>query len=313
MTDLSYRASLKNPAVEEPVDLLVHRPLGYLLARLCYPTAITPDQLTIGSMLVGVLAGALVIASIGVPGPAHLPLAAGLFVLSAVIDCSDGQLARMRRSSSRYGRMLDGAVDTVVQLAVAPAAIVHLCVREGAKSPAAGLAWAVAGALTVLVGVRHTTLYDHYKNLWTRNATPRASDCDDLEDLERDIAEAREKGPLSWIDQARFGLYRTHLNLVASTLRSVDPAVPPRFRDMPAYSEERAAQYRSLNARLMRAWSFFGVGTHIFTMASALALDHLEWYILARLGLFNLALLAIVPRQRAASRAFFTHPLSERA
>ncbi len=305
MQDFSYRASLKNPAVEEPIDLLVHRPLGYLLARLCYRTPITPDQLTVASMLIGIASGALVIASIGKPGLGFLPHAAALFVLSAVVDCSDGQLARMRQSSSRYGRMLDGAVDAVVQVSVVPAAVLHMFVRRGGFSSREAIAWAIAGVFAVLAGVRHTTLYDQYKNLWTRNATDKRTDCDDREDLERDVAEARAKGPLSWVDLARFSLFSTHLSLVEATMRVVDPAVPARFRAMPEQSPERAARYQSLNRALMRCWSFYGVGTHIFTMALALSMDRLELYILLRLGLFNAALLALVPAQRAASRAFF--------
>lgn len=303
--DLSYRSSLKNIAVEEPVDLLLHRPLGYVLARLCYPTRITPDQLTIVSMLLGIAAGALIYASVGREGFGHLPLAALLFVLSAIVDCSDGQLARMRRSSSRLGRMLDGAVDAVVQIAVVPAGIVHLFVRRGGVSRWDAWAWAIAGVLAVLGGMRHTTLYDQYKNLWVRNATPSNVDCDDVDDLERDIAEARAKGPLSWLDLFRFNFYRTHLALVAATMRIADPFVPERFRAMPAYSEESAARYRALNEGLMRGWSFFGVGTHILTMAIAIAVNRLEAYIVLRLVLFNVALAALVPAQRRASRAFF--------
>jgi hypothetical protein len=40
-------------------------------------------------------------------------------------------------------------------------------------------------------------------------------------------------------------------------------------------------------------------------MALALSVDLLELYILLRLALFNAALLALIPAQRAASRAFF--------
>lgn len=303
--DLSYRSSLKHVAVEEPIDLLVHRPLGYVLARLCYPTRISPDQLTVVSMLLGIAAGALIYASVGRDGYGFLPHAALLFVLSAIVDCSDGQLARMRRSSSRLGRMLDGAVDAVVQIAVVPAGIVHMFARLGGASQWHAWAWAVAGVLAVLGGMRHTTLYDQYKNLWVRNATPSTVDCDDVDDLERDIAEARAKGPLSWLDLFRFNFYRTHLALVAATMRVVDPYVPERFRSMPAYSDDGARRYRSLNTALMRAWSFFGVGTHIFTMALALAVNRLEAYIVLRLVLFNVALVALVPAQRRASQQYF--------
>ncbi|MFO0557478.1 MAG: CDP-alcohol phosphatidyltransferase family protein [Polyangiales bacterium] len=307
MPDLSFRSSLKNIEVEEPVDLLLHRPLGYVIARICYPTPITPDQLTIVSMLVGIVSGALLWLSIARADDSLLPYAAALFVLSAIIDCSDGQLARMRQSSSTFGRMLDGAVDAVVQISVVPAAIAHLFMRRGGISNGTAWAWAFAGVLAVLTGLRHTTLYDHYKNLWSRNATSKHSDCDDMDDFERSLAEAKAKGPLSAMDLFRFTLYRTHLTLVAATIRWVDPYVPARFKDMPAYSEQRAERYASMNRSLMRAWSFFGVGTHIFTMALSIAFNKLEAYIVLRLVGFNLAFAVLVPLQRSASRAFFSN------
>ena len=57
---------------------------------------------------------------------------------------------------------------------------------------------------------------------------------------------------------------------------------------------------------LMRAWTFYGIGTHIFGLAVATACDRVEWYILARLFVFNGALAALVVAQRRASRRFFT-------
>jgi hypothetical protein len=76
---------------------------------------------------------------------------------------------------------------------------------------------------------------------------------------------------------------------------------------MPAYSEERARRYATLNRALMRAWSFFGVGTHIFTMALCLAIDKPEAYIVLRLVGFNVALGVLVPLQRRASKAYFSN------
>ena len=56
----------------------------------------------------------------------------------------------------------------------------------------------------------------------------------------------------------------------------------------------------------MRAWSFYGIGTHIFGLGVAMMTDQLALYVFFRAVVFNLALLALVPAQRRASRAFFT-------
>ncbi|MDP3278168.1 MAG: CDP-alcohol phosphatidyltransferase family protein [Deltaproteobacteria bacterium] len=305
MTDLSYRASLKNPAVEEPIDLLLHRPLGYVVARLAYPTSITPDAITLASMVVGIASGITVALSFSPQNAGRLPIAAALLIGSAVLDCSDGQLARMRKSSSRMGRMLDGAVDAVVQIAVVPLAILQMFVRLGGLSSWTAWAWSVAAVMAILVGVRHTTLYDQYKNVWVRNTDLNARDCDDEEDLQDELAEAKAKGPLSLLNLLRFSLYATHLTLVRQTMAVMDPAVPARFRDMPHVSEDSARRYRVANKALMRAWSFFGIGTHIFLLACCVALNSLETYVVLRLVVFNLALIPLVILQRKSSTVYF--------
>lgn len=302
--DLSFRGSLKHPDVEELVDLWVHRPLGYLVARVVYPTALSPDALTLASMVVG-LASAAAFVSGPLGAGSHHVLGGLLLILSAVLDCSDGQLARMRNSSSRFGRMLDGAVDAVVQAAVVPAVLVYMVWRRGGVSSPGTVGWLIAAVLAILSGVRHTTLYDQFKNVYVRNTDPLPRDCDDLDEIEAEWARLRASGKVSVGTWFRFGMYRLHLKLVAQTMRWIDPFVPVRFADMPPYSPERAARYRALNATLMRLWSLFGVGTHIFALGVCAILDRVEWYVVLRLGVLNALLCLLVPLQRRASRMFF--------
>jgi len=302
MSNRSYRASLKDLQVEEPVDLLVHRPLGYIVARALLPTPVTADQVTVFSMVLGLGAAAAFVAT-ALGGRYAIP-GGLLLIASAVFDCADGQLARMRRSSSRYGRMLDGMVDAVVQIATAPAALAVMVVRLGGMTPA-GITWLALGIVTALVGVRHTSLYDHFKNAYVRNTNASPGDCDDLEDVEREWLRLRTTNTATWFDRLRFPAYLVHLRMVRQTFRWVDPYTPARFADMPPFSEAGAARYRELHARLMRTWSFFGVGTHVFGFAVATMFDRLEWYIVARLVVLDAVLLVLAPAQRRAARKYF--------
>src|SRR5207247_2128602 len=103
--DLSH----KGQAVEEWADLRFFRPIGIRIARALYPTGISPDQVTLWSILIGLVAGHLFAYRdrwtdlIGVV----------LFIVSDVFDSADGQLARLRGTSTRLGRALDGTGDTV--------------------------------------------------------------------------------------------------------------------------------------------------------------------------------------------------------
>src|SRR2546425_7218296 len=49
----------KGHAVEEWLDLRFFRPIGIRIARALYPTGISPDQVTLWSILIGLVAGHL--------------------------------------------------------------------------------------------------------------------------------------------------------------------------------------------------------------------------------------------------------------
>jgi hypothetical protein len=303
MPDLSFRATIKPVEVEELIDLFVHRPLAHLIARAAYPTAITPDQLTMVSMVVGVASGWCAWTSLG-RGEPYLAAGGLLLIASAVVDCSDGQLARMRQSSSRFGRMLDGLVDFIVQAAVIPPVLAHLWVEHRANPREAAL-WLGVGAVAAVTGAVHTTLYDHFKNVYLVHTQPtRREGDDDPEDVERQYEGLKSRG-LRLADAVRFFLYRRYVPQQRAILGWVDPSIPARFRDMAGYSVERAARYRLLHRAVMRAWSFYGIGTHIFGLGVAMMTGHLATYVFFRAVVFNAALLALVPAQRRASRAFF--------
>lgn len=298
----SYRSTLKPLAVEEPVDLLVHRPLGYLLARATYATPITPDQLTWLSMVVGV-ASAVSLVRAALAGSSLVP-AAVMLVLSAVIDCSDGQLARMRRTSSTFGRMLDGAVDAIVQASVLGAVLVLLLLRHRSEGPIALTLWVALWAAGLWIGTQHTSLYDRYKNLYLRHVQAGFNEDDDDDQVDEAWRAARARG-ITLAERLRYFVYRNYIPAQRRLFAWVDPAVPARFRDMPRYSPAVAAAYRAHSEGLMRAWCWFGIGTHIAALALSLALDRVELYMLARVLLWNAALIVLIPMQRKASRAFF--------
>jgi len=99
------------------VDVWIHRPLAYVLAKALYPTPVSPNLVTLISILFGIAGGACFLASF----PYHMLLGGLAIFTSAVFDCADGQLARMRGTSSAFGRMLDGVADLVVSVAAVAA------------------------------------------------------------------------------------------------------------------------------------------------------------------------------------------------
>src|SRR5512140_1315505 len=75
-----YWKTLKPLAVEEPVDVWIHRPLAYLLTKALYPTPISPNLVTLVSILFGVFGGACFFVSF----PHHMLLGGLAIFLSAI-------------------------------------------------------------------------------------------------------------------------------------------------------------------------------------------------------------------------------------
>ncbi len=297
----AYRSSLKPREVEEPIDLWLHRTLGYVIARLSLPTPVTPNQLTVLSIVMAIASSICLV----VPFPYHFLVSAGCLVMSAVLDCSDGMLARMRRSSSELGRMLDGAADTVSLLATigANAWLIYGLHR----SPWWQAALAMGGtALTVYTSQLHTLTYDHYKNVWCRLTIEGSREGEDLERAVFRFAEARRHG-VGLVRHLAFRLYLGYLTSQRSFLARLDPQTPLALDALPPYSPTVAAIYRAHALGPMRTLrNHFGVGSLVFGIAVFDAFGRPDLYMLFRVVILNaLFWLSWAPRQRRASREAF--------
>jgi hypothetical protein len=127
----------KGEAVEDLIDLRFFRPLGIRVARALAPTRVTPNRVTLWSLLAGVVGGHLFVYK----GARANALGLGVTIFADVLDSTDGQLARLRGTSSRWGRVLDGYADSLRWAVI----YVHLLVRDlrdggGVGSVAAALA-----------------------------------------------------------------------------------------------------------------------------------------------------------------------------
>jgi phosphatidylglycerophosphate synthase len=295
-----YWQSLKPAEVEEPIDVWIHRPLAYLLARILLPTSISPNVVTIGSIISGLLALSAMLANF----PGHMPLAGLCVFLSAVADCADGQLARMRGTSSAMGRMLDGAADFVVSIAIVGGAAC-VVLRDHTGSWREFTLFAVAVAFTGVTGSFHTASYDHYKNLFLRLTHPKYHEGEDLDVARKRHAEAVSVQSV-WV-RAAWPIYLFYLKSQVDYIRGYDPYTTCQLNRLPTYTSERAAIYRKHNSSMMRQWrTWFGFGSLTFGLAVATATNLLGLYLILRGVLLNIWYFAyMMPRQRRASREAF--------
>ena len=119
-TQFDYQKSLKNvksyPFLHKflPVDRYIVRPPASLIVRAVFRTSISPNQLTVISFIIALVAGLVYMAG----KPPYFVLGGCLAMLSAVFDNADGMLARAKGMTSRYGAFLDLFLDRIADFAV---------------------------------------------------------------------------------------------------------------------------------------------------------------------------------------------------
>lgn len=146
------------------VDRYFNRKVSALLTRLFLRTGFSPNAITVLSLLIGlVAAGSFALGSYvaGIIGSL-------LFQLSAVVDCCDGEVARLTNRQSRFGEQLDIAADNVVHMAIFAGVAWGLFLQQ---EPASGSWLPLAlGAAAVLGNGLSFWLVNRAKSLRDRQA-----------------------------------------------------------------------------------------------------------------------------------------------
>ena len=226
----------KGEVVEEWVDLRFFRPLGFRLASRLMPGRVTPDQVTFISLVLGLVAGHLFVYD----GFALNALGLLLFIVSDIFDSADGQLARMRGSSTRFGRMLDGISDNVRFVNLYAHLIVRLVL--------AGWSGTDAVLLAVAAGVSHSTqsaASDFFRQGYLYFCTAGG---------EFDLPESLPPGSGPWYQRLVAAIYRSHVVRQAALFSRT--AALARAMPREGVPSALAAAYRASQASLVKscAW-----------------------------------------------------------
>ncbi len=127
------------------VDQFFNRKVSHWFTRIFLAAGLSPNVITILATVVGLVAAA----GFGVGTYSAGIIAALLFQLAAVIDCCDGEVARLTFTESPFGAWLDIAMDNVVHMAIfagiAAGSYLRLAGTDGAWVPLALGSAAVLG------------------------------------------------------------------------------------------------------------------------------------------------------------------------
>jgi len=179
-----YRRSLKPHETEELINQLFNRPLAFAAAKLLNVLRMTPNMITLLSLICGVSSG--VMFSRG--SYPHVAWAGILLQLMIIFDCADGQLARMTNRSTKMGRILDTLADLTTHCSIFWGAAIGLFRNTGTSLP---FMFALLSQISMYY---HMALFDHFKNRFIIIAMPQCVDqLDSLDALKNKIEQLETK------------------------------------------------------------------------------------------------------------------------
>lgn len=282
---------LKSRDVEDPVNLWVHRPLAYAFCALVYRTAITPNQITLIAISLGLASAACWIEG----SPAAMVWGGALLWSSAIMDGADGILARAKRMQSAFGRALDGFADWLVGLSSVAACVYHLY-ASGERT----LLWlAVPAFLSTIV---EFNAYDFYKEVWVHmTRIDRKREGHSQSELaELRASDTARQAP--WYTRVSLFFYADHTRAQDNLIALTNPAAKRLLVEV--QRDARSAEvYRAYNYLPMQFWKLLSTAPHAYLFSIFGMLDRLDLYIWLRLSLMGVvALSAFLLQRRATAR-----------
>lgn len=256
-----YLSTLKGKEVEEIIDLIIYRPISFLIVKLIYPLRITPNEISVVALLMGLFAG--IFYAFG--SSEFYTFAAIFFFLCNILDCVDGQLARLKKNGTKVGRIVDGFIDYVtaastfigIAIALSFSSIVLSNINETPFGPlikitentSVVVAWLLT-AIAALSRIIQNMLFDYNRNMYLKYVYNKVEDLDeeitDYTEEKNRLAELKGKKTEKFL----VNIYLWYCNVQKKITHYEHLNVTPE-------------EYKRLNKALLRMWSWLGSTTHI--------------------------------------------------
>ena len=283
-----YKKTLKDPAVEEFFDLFLFRPLAFLIVKAIPRFPITPNQLSIASMIFGIGSG--IFFSLGTKS--SFLIGGLLYGFTRVMDCSDGMLARMKNRVTPTGRILDGIIDYVNASAVNIGWLIGLFKGAFALpvSP-----WLLVVPASFFMGM-HSMVVDYYRMEFLSHGLGKAnSPKDDYVKFtsELDKMKSQKRRPL---DEWMIWIYLRYLKT--------------QLRKTGAEEKYDQEAYFRANRHLLPAWAFIGSSSYIFVIMASSIIGKPMAFFCFSIGMANIWLVMLLIIQIRTNRKLIRRKIS---
>jgi hypothetical protein len=288
-----YKSSLKAVEVEEIFDLILFRPLAFLFVKATFSFNLTPDRVSVAALLIGSSAGIL----FGFGDLTFFALGGVLYFISNVLDCADGQIARMKKNGTKVGRIIDGVVDYVVSTFVFVGIGIGLTNQfHNHESNLWGNAYlnlnpvGYIWLISILGGVSsaiQAIYFDFYRNKFLEIVYGKASNI--IEEISEYEAEKKrfEENPGSSNIFERFlvNVYLRYSNLQLK--------IQQDHEENHNHNKPNPKVYYVNNKLLLRLWSFIGSTTHIALCVACAWANNMELFLIICILPLNLLMIAL--------------------
>ena len=247
----------------EPVNRYFHNPIAAQIVNVFKNTWVTPDQVTYISIFIGLISA--YIFSLGTPWSFFL---AGIVLeLVLILDCVDGQLARVKKCASDWGRLLDGIAGYIIYLAVLGGIMIGLDKYY--------IALILFGVVTILRGIA----YDYCK-LTFITIIQKGYDGSDKEILDTYLKISKKNSILLKLYFYYLQVQRFIFNGYFNSLDSFSTIVNDGLDNGLILSFEKRKEYREKVSSLMVTWSWNGVDSAMFLLVLISVFGVIEDYLL---------------------------------
>lgn len=292
---VTLESTLKSADTEEFIDIYFYRPIGFQWALLFRRLSITPNPVTVASIIIGMAAGVFFYyedINTNVIGMLLLMLANSL-------DSADGQLARMTDNKSRLGRLLDGLAGSFWFIVIH----VALCLRLENQGFSSWI-W-VLGIASGFSHMLQAQQADYYRNIhlyFIKGAS--GSEQDNSADLKVELDK------LSWkrdfwkkLPQAFYHNYTRQQEILSPNLQKLMAVIRSRYNNnLPAWL---VTEFREVHKPLMKYTNIVQFNTRVIFLFFCLFINKLWLYFLFDIFVLNTVLLYMVIRQEKISRYFY--------
>ncbi len=289
--DKEYEASLKSIETENVIDRIFYRPIGFRIARMLRGTGITPNMVTVVSIFVGAAVGLLFYQD-----DLYYNICGILLLICAnILDCVDGQLARLTGIKSAIGRILDGFAGDIWFASIYVGFAARLSNEYGTN---------LFFILAVLSGMSHlvqANITDYYKTLHLYFISKdKGAEFQSLEQVE-----ARHKAMRYGVNKFFYFLYRwyTMLQVKATpVLQRMLRSLRERYGD--DIPEDIRLDFRKRSRALMRYIDLLTFNGRTIVMFVIVLTGQVWAYFLYEILVLNIVLVFVSRRHERMCSAF---------